>query len=272
MSGIATGTALAIGLGTAASVGTSIYGSTLQAGAAQSAAQLDYQAQQNALAFQEQEWNQQQANQAPWIHAGQGAVSQLSDLLSTPGQGLLTPWTQQFHTPTAAEAAAYPGEQFMLNQGQQAIQRSAAAQGGLLSGGTAKALNNYAQGVASTDYQNVYNNQFQNYLQNYNQFQNNQANTYNRLAGLSGEGQQSATTLGQQGGQAAGNVGNIYLTGAQQIGNNLQNAAYQTASGYNAASGGINNLSQLALLRNLLGNQGGSPYPVYNPDAGGIQV
>ena len=251
MSGIATGTALAIGLGTSAAVGTagSLLSGSEQAGAAESAAQLQYQEQQNALNFQEQEWNQTQANEKPWLQAGQTALGTLSGLLSTPGQGLLTP----FQAPTAAQAAAYPGEQFQLQQGEQAIQRSAAAQGGLLSGGTAKSLNNYAQNVAQGDYQNVYNNAF-------NTFQSNQTNQFNRLAALAGYGQQTAQTLGSQGQSAASNVGNIFLTGGAQQGQDIQNAAAATASGYtgaaNALSGAGSNLSQLALLQQILGSTG----------------
>lgn len=256
MSGIATGTALAIGLGTSAAVGatTSLVGASEQSSAANYAADLQAQEAANALAFQKQEFATQQANEAPWIQAGQGAITNLSNLLK-PGGGLTQQWNQNFQPPTAAQAAAYPGEQFQLQQGEQAIQRSAAAQGGLLTGGTAKALNNYAQGVASTDYQNVYNNQFQNYQQNYNQFQQQQANIYNRLAGVAGSGQTSVNALGQVGQQAAGNVGNILLTTGAQQGADIQNAAYQTASGYvgagNALSGAGTGLSLIPYLNSL---------------------
>jgi hypothetical protein len=51
-----------------------------------------------------------------------------------------------------------PSYGFRLNEGLNAVQRSAAAGGALHSGGTLKALNNYAQNVASTQYQNDFNN------------------------------------------------------------------------------------------------------------------
>lgn len=47
-----------------------------------------------------------------------------------------------------------PGYQFRLQQGEQAINRSAAARGGRLGGDTLKALNDYAQGQASQEYGN----------------------------------------------------------------------------------------------------------------------
>jgi hypothetical protein len=238
-----------------------------QANAADTSAQLQYQESQNALNFQEQEWNTQQQNEAPWLNAGKGALGELTSLTSTPGQGLLTPWTTQFTAPTAAEAAQYPGYQFQLGQGEQALQNSAAANGSLESGNTQEALNNYAQNYAQNDYTNVYNQAMQQYQQNYGIFENNQTNEYNRLAGISGTGQTAATALGSEGQQAASTVGNIDLTTGAQQGQDLQNAAAAEASGYvgeanawsGALSNGSNSLSQLALLSQLFGgsNSGG---------------
>ena len=50
-----------------------------------------------------------------------------------------------------------PGYQFRMDQGQKAIERSAAARGGLFSGGTGKALQQYSQGLASQEYGNAFN-------------------------------------------------------------------------------------------------------------------
>ena len=236
MSGIATGTALAIGLGTsaAAGLGSSLISGSEQAGAAQSAQQLQYQEQEQALAQQQQQWETQQAETAPYRAAGTGALGQLQSLI----QG-------GFQAPTAAQAEQTPGYQFQLQQGEQAIQRSAAAQGGLLSGGTAKALNNYAQGTAASNYQNVYQNALNQYLTNYN--------SQLGVAGLGAGVTEQGLALGQQGAQ---NAGNIFLTGGAQQGQDIQNAAAATASGYvgagNALSGAAGNFSQLSLLNSLL--------------------
>ena len=51
-----------------------------------------------------------------------------------------------------------PGYQFTLQQGEQGVQRSAAANGTLLTGGTLKALAGYDAGLASQTYQNAVNN------------------------------------------------------------------------------------------------------------------
>lgn len=137
-------------------------------------------------------------NYSPYLQTGGAASTTLGSLLGTPGQGLLTPWTQQFTAPTEAEAEQTPGYQFQLKAGQDAMQNSAAGRGSLLTGRTLADLNNYAQGTASTNYQNTFNNALTQYQSAYNTFNNNQNNTYNRLLGVS-----------QQGLSAAGGAGNL---------------------------------------------------------------
>lgn len=191
--------------------------------------------------------------------------SQINPALGAPGS-LAQGWNQTFTSPTAAQAEQMPGYQFQQQQGQQAVQNSAAASGNLLTGNTAAALDQYSQGLASTDYNNLYNQSMGNYQTNYNTFEQNQANQYNRLASLAGLGQVSAQQLGNQGIQTGANIGNTLTSAANSIGQSGQNAAAATASGYigqaNAINGGIssasNGLSSLALLQAL---QGGSSNP-----------
>ena len=80
-----------------------------------------------------------------------------------------------------------------MQEGQKAIERSAAARGGLNSARTVKALQGYGQNLASQEYQNAY-----------NRFNQNQSNQFNRLASLAGLGQ----TANQQLGNASMNYGN----------------------------------------------------------------
>jgi len=236
-----------------------------QAGAAGNAAQLQATEAQNALNFQKQEFSTNQANIAPYLQAGQGAIGTLSNLTSTPGQGLLTPWTQQFQAPTATQAAAQPGYQFALQQGTNALQNSAASSGNLLSGNEAAAQQQYGQQLGQEDYQQVYNNALTQYQQSYNQFQQNQSNTYNRLAGVAGTGQVAAGQLSSAGQAAANNVGNISLTTGAQQGQDIQNAGAATASGYaslanllgGGASSATGSIEQSLLLQQLLAGQGG---------------
>lgn len=254
---IATTTALAIGGIAAAGIGAgaSLSAAGTQSSAAQNAAETQAQEAQNALNFQEQQYNTTQQQEAPWITQGQGAVNTLGQLI--PQLNAQSAAYPQFQAPTAAQAAATPGYQFTAQQGEQAVSNSAAAQGNLLSGNTLNAEQQYGQNLASTTYQQTYNNALAGYQQNYQQFQNNQANQFNRYASLAGLGQTATTQAGQLGQSAANTAANIDLTTGAQQGQQINNAAAATASGYvgaaNAFSGGISNLSQLALLQGLNG-------------------
>jgi hypothetical protein len=258
--------AVAIGGGALiGAIGAGVAGSE-QAGAAKSAAQLQYQEQQNALDFQKQEWQTQQGNMAPWIQQGQGAINTLGGLQNEAlaGQGPLAPWTQQFQAPTSVTEQNDPGYQFRLQQGEGALTNAALASGGGLTGNTGEALQQYGQGFASNEYQNVYNRAMQQYQQGYNQYEQNQSNLFNRYASIAGLGQTATGQLGNQGQAAAGNVANISLTGGAQIGQQMNNAAAAQASGYvggaNALSGGLNNLSQYSMLQQLLQQQNAGAY------------
>lgn len=172
-------------------------------------------------------------------------------------------WATPFSAPTAAEAAATPGEQFEREMGNNAIQNSAAAQGNLLSGSTLKGLDAFNTNLASTNYQQAYNNALGQYQQNYNIFNQNQGNAFNRLASIAGLGQTSVGQLASAGSNAAQVGSNTLLGAANSIGQSQQNAAAATASGYvggaNALAGGINSaagsLSSLGYLQ-ALQNQG----------------
>lgn len=181
---------------------------------------------------------------------------------------LLSPYPGgQFQAPTNVTEQNDPGFQFRLDQGQKLLENSAASRGDLLSGATAKGLIDYGQGAASAEYGNVYNRALSTYDTNYNAFEQNQTNTYNRLAALAGIGQTSTQQLGQAGQSAANNISNTLLTSGQQIGNNINNAGAARASGYvgsaNAWTGALNNLTSsvgsLYALHNLNGGGGSTP-------------
>ena len=283
MSGVGTAIGIAAAVGGAASIGGAAIESSAagkaagtQASAADESAQLQYKESQNALAFQQQEFDTQQQNLKPWLQEGKSALNNLSALTSKPGQGLLTPYGQTFTAPTLEEAENQPGYKFAEQQGEGAINNSAAAKGDLVSGNAAEAEDQFAQNNAETNYGNVYNQALQTFGTNYGVFENNQTNEFNRLSALSGTGQTAATTLGTEGQQAAQDVSNIDLTAGAQQGADLQNAAAAEASGYvgsaNAISGGLNgvgsNLTTLALLSQLNGgnlNPGTMPGGVSNP-------
>ena len=78
-----------------------------------------------------------------------------------------------------------PGYQFRQDEGIRAIDRSAAARGQLMSGGTLRELQRYGQGLASSEF----------------------GNYANRLSAIAGVGQTAAFGGGQLGAAAAGQVG-----------------------------------------------------------------
>jgi hypothetical protein len=163
---------------------------------------------------------------------------------------------REFEAPTEATMQQEPGFQFRLQEGLDALQNSAAARGGLLTGATAEALTRYGQDYASGEYGNVYDRASREYERAYNIFEQNQAKKFNRLSSMSGMGQVAAGQLSSAGQAAAGNVGGILMGSAGQIGNSLQNAAAARASGYTGSAaqwggalrGGIGDISTLLLM------------------------
>lgn len=176
----------------------SLFGGLFGAHSSSKASEQYIKMLQQAQSFLQGQEQQGLQNYSPYLNLGQGASSTLSNLIGTPGQGLLTPWTQTFQAPTAEQARQTPGYQFQLQQGLDAMQNSAAGRGGLLSGRTLADLNNYAQGTADSSYNDTFNRSLTQYQQAYQAFQQNQANTYQRLMG--------ATGIGLQGAQGAGNL------------------------------------------------------------------
>lgn len=226
-----------------------------QATAAQQAQQLIAKQQQDALDFQKNEWTGQQANEQPFLNLGQTSANSLQQLLRNP-----------FTAPTLEQAEATPGYQFNLKSGTDAINENAAATGNLMSGNTGVALQKYGQGLASTTYQQAYQNALQQYQTNYSD-----------LLGGTNVGLQSANQLGSEGAAAAQNTGNIDLSGANMQANQINNAAAARASGYvgsanawgNALNGASNSLTSGLLMNSLYGGGsgggGGSQGPYSDP-------
>lgn len=144
-----------------------------------------------------------------------------------------------------------PSYNFMLSQGLGALQNSQAAQGGLVGGNALRGINDYAQNYASTGYQQAYNN-----------YNTNQTNIFNRLAGIAGLGQTANNTSAQTA-QAI----------SPGVANTIQGAGQATASGIvgsnNALTGGLNNALgwyQLNRLNNpsnpTFGSGGGTSFPI----------
>lgn len=195
---------------------------------------------------------------------------------ASPGQVAFAPSVSPVWNPTMAGLEATPGYQFVRDQGLRATQNSFAAQGLGSSGPALAGAAQFASGLAST----TYNQQFQNWLtelqneynmytQNVNQqygiwqgqnalgLQQNQQ-IYNMLGGLAGSGQNAAAGLGSAGLSAASTSANLLgaagaSTAAGIIGsNNALTSGFSGAA--NAAGSGLSQYATLQALGLLQGN------------------
>lgn len=241
----------------------SLFGGLFGSNASSQASQQYIKMLQQAQQFMQGQEQQGLQNYSPYLQGGAQASGLLSQMAGNPSQlfnGMANPfqaWNQTFQAPTAAQAAQTPGYQFQLQQGENAMQNSAAAQGGLLSGGTLAGLNNYAQGVASTNYQNTFNNALTQYQNAYNSFLNNQNNTYQRLMGLSGQGLSAAGGAGNLISGIGGDIASLLSQqGAAKAGGTLGSA--------NSILGMIPGLT--GSLSQMIPSNGNNPFVDMTPD------
>ena len=231
----------------AAILGSSLLG----AGAARGAGSAQADAATRAAELQLQQFREQALLQEPFRQAGVRALP----LLEAQRNMMPGAFTGK------VDLGQDPGYAFRLSEGQKALDRSAAARGGLISGGALKAAQRFGQDLGSQEYQNAYNRA----LTGYNADVAREATGYNRLAALAGIGQTATGQIGTAGQNMASNVGNLMTSGA------AANAAGQVG-GINALTGGLstylnynqgNSLVNALNQRNLMGQYGAGN--VYGP-------
>jgi hypothetical protein len=175
----------------------------LGASASKSAANTQAAAADRSGELQERMFNRQVELQEPWRQAGMNALNRMQ---SGDVMGMMD-----------------PSYKFRLGEGMKALDRQAAARGGLISGGALKAAQRYGQDFASQEF----------------------GNAYNRLAGLAGVGQTATGAIGNAAGAYGANAGNL-MTGA----------AGARASGYvggaNALTSGLGQYMNYTQGQNLL--------------------
>jgi hypothetical protein len=231
----------------AATVASAVIGSS----ASRSAAKAQAGAADRAAELQREQFERQVELQAPFREAGVRALPELE--------------TASRYTPFGMKQfTADPGYGFRLAEGQKALDRQAAARGGLISGGALRAAQRYGQEMGSQEYTNAF-----------NRYQTERQARLNPLQSLAGVGQTSVAQLGA--------AGQSYATGAGEA---IGAAGQARASGY---MGGANALSQglsqymgysqgqdrNALLARAIGGGGGGgynvgtePYAGYNASIG----
>jgi hypothetical protein len=204
------------------------------ASSANKAANTQAQATQAAQDAQERMFNKQIELQEPFRKAGEEALNKLLPLSMN-----YTPFGMDQFTQD-------PGYQFRLTEGMKALDRTAAARGGLLSGATLKGAQRYGQDLGSQEFQNAF-----------NRAQIERAARLQPLQSLAGVGQTAAGTLTN----AAGAYG-------AQTGQNLQDVASARASGYlggtnalSSALGQAGQMYQYGQRTNALSGRYGDTYP-----------
>ena len=115
-----------------------------QTGAAREAAQIANASSDRALALQQRMYDESIARQQPYYQAGVNALPGYLKGIAAGGE-----YVRPF---TMADFNADPGYAFRLSEGQKALDRQAAARGGLISGGALKAAQRYGQDMGTQDY------------------------------------------------------------------------------------------------------------------------
>lgn len=175
-------------------LGGSLYNTYQQQQGAKDASRAQQQGDAAGLAELRRQYDQSRADQAPWLQAGTAALGRLQD-------------------PNAFTQS--PGYAFVRNEALNGVQNGAAAQGGLYSGNAARALQDRAAGLASTDY----------------------GNWFNQQSSLAGLGQSATQSLGALGQNSANGVSNLL---GQQANARASGIVDQT----NATTNGLNDVGQ----------------------------
>jgi hypothetical protein len=212
----------------AAGIGGSIYSANMGADASRNAADAQMRAAQLGANTQLDIFHQTQSALAPYNQVGQSALQQLARMFGI-GTGGPT-------SGTAANAMSaltqYPGYQFGLNQGQTALDRSAASRGLLLSGGQLKDSQQFGQQYGMQQ-------GWQPYM--------------NQLSGLASLGENAGAMTGQIGAGTGANVANSQLYAGQAQASGIMGSN-------NAWQGGIQSGLQNALYAYQRYGGGGGGY------------
>ena len=213
-----------------------LIGGSMASRGAQSAANTQAAAADRASEVQRDIFERQVELSRPYREAGELALNRLIPLATE-------------YTPFGMEQfQADPGYGFRLSEGQKALERSAAARGGLLSGSMLKGIQRYGQDLGSQEYMNAF-----------NRYQTERNARLNPLQSLAGVGQTASQTLGEAARGYGTNVGNLMMGSAEAAGN----ARMARASAYG------NTLNQLAYLGGRYmgggGGGGGGYMPGYDP-------
>ncbi len=207
-------------LGDVFKIGGSLVGGILGSSSSKKAAKSQEQLTREGLALQERMFNRQIELQEPFRQGGMTAQNQIMQLLGIGGDANAPGYGSMAKPFGMDQFQQDPGYAFRQSEGMKALERSAAARGGLMSGSTMKGIQRFGQDLASQEYQNAF-----------NRYQVERAARLNPLQSLMGSGQSAANTLtgsaaqyGQTGANMLSNIGDIRASGYMGSANALSSA------------------------------------------------
>lgn len=214
----------------AAILGSSLLG----ASSASRAAKTQASAADRAADLQQQQFERQVELQTPFREAGLRALPELE------AASRYTPFgMEQFQQD--------PGYAFRMSEGMKALDRSAAARGGLISGAATKAAQRFGQEMGSQEYTNAF-----------NRYQTERNARLNPLQSLAGFGQTSTNQLGAAGQAMASGVGEAMGASAQARASGYMGGTSALTQGLGAYMNYNQQQQQNQLFNQLIGSRGAS--------------
>lgn len=231
----------------AAVVGSAVIGGATSMSASKKAAKTQTQAAQASADQQQRMFEQQTALQEPFRQTGLTAQQEIMQLLGVGGDATAPGYGSMAQPFGQEQFQQDPGYAFRQSEGMKALERSAAARGGLLSGSTLKGIQRFGQDFASQEYQNAF-----------NRYQVERAARLNPLQSLMGAGQSSANVLTGAAGQLGQGLAQSELAAGQARASGYVGAA----NALNQAIGGVTNYMVQKPMYDAMSNY-------YNTGAGG---
>ena len=213
------GLAAAVAAGAVVSSAAAIGGGVMASNASKKASAAQVAASEKADAANERMLERQIGLQEPFRQAGLTAQNEIMQLLGIGGDKNAAGYGSLGKSFDNAAFEQDPGYAFRQSEGMKALERSAAARGGLLSGSTMKGIQRFGQDLASQEYQNAF-----------NRYQVERSNKLNPLQSLMGSGQSSTNVM----------TGNVGTAGANES-SNAYNAGQARASGYIGSANALSN-------------------------------
>jgi len=221
-----------------------------QAGAASEAANIQAQSARESMDLQKEMYERQIGLQEPYRQAGLTGQNRLMELMGLGGNVGAAGYGKYSRDFGMQDFQQDPGYSFRLSEGLKGLDRSAAARGGLISGGALKAATQYGQEMGSQEYQNAF-----------NRYQTNRSAQLQPLGNLMASGQSAASNQGAAAGAYGTGAGNALTAAGQAGAAGVMGAGQATAAGQlgqantlgNMLAGGASAYQQQQNFNNWLG-------------------